>query len=129
MGSAPRPDTIGNPVRFRRAPLLLYSRSELRAEPRSRTCTRKEPTVNATDPDIPSEDEESIRKMTAISAIMQEGGDSFSADDMRLLRDAFASGPSSDDFMEQFIESYRNGDAEDAEDEGEDEIGLNQLDW
>lgn len=85
--------------------------------------------MNATDPDIPSEDEESIRKMTAISAIMQEGGDSFSADDMRLLRDAFASGPSSDDFMEQFIESYRNGDAEDAEDEGEDEIGLNQLDW
>lgn len=80
--------------------------------------------------DEPMSDDDAIRKMANIGAIMENGGDSFSEDDMRLLRDAYSSAPSADDFFESFMSKYLDEDEEEPEEEeDDDEIGLNQLDW
>lgn len=76
----------------------------------------------------PLSEEEAVRKMANIGAIMEGAGAGFTEDDMRLLRDVFASGSAVEDEMERFIEQYRGADDEEEDDE-DDEIGLNSLDW
>ena len=76
---------------------------------------------------IPADDEESIKKMASIGAIMEEAGQAFTEDDMRLLRNVFSAGPSPDDEMEKLIAHYQGLDEDDEEDE--DETNLNALDW
>lgn len=84
------------------------------------------------DPDKmkPMEEDEAVKKMANIGAIMEGAGDSFSEDDMRLFRDAFMGTNALEEQMEALISRY-NGLSEDGEEEDEDdgEIRLSDLDF
>lgn len=84
------------------------------------------------DPDKmkPMEEDEAVKKMASIDAIMEGAGDSFSEDDMRLFRDAFMGTNALEEQMEALISRY-NGLSEDEEEEDEDdgEIRLSDLDF
>ena len=84
------------------------------------------------DPDKmkPMEEDEAVKKMASIGAIMEGAGDSFSEDDMRLFRDAFMGTNALEEQMEALISRY-NGLSEDEEEEDEDdgEICLSDLDF
>lgn len=84
------------------------------------------------DPDKmkPMEEDEAVKKMAGIGAIMEGAGDSFSEDDMRLFRDAFMGTNALEEQMEALISRYR-GLGEDGEEEDEDdgEIRLSDLDF
>ena len=70
------------------------------------------------DPDKmkPMEEDEAVKKMASIGAIMEGAGDSFSEDDMRLFRDAFMGTNALEEQMEALISRY-NGLSEDEEEE------------
>ena len=57
------------------------------------------------DPDKmkPMEEDEAVKKMASIGAIMEGAGDSFSEDDMRLFRDAFMGTNALEEQMEALI--------------------------
>ena len=73
----------------------------------------------------PMSEEEGVKKMAQIGAIMEEAGMGFGEEDMRLLRDAFMGSNAYEDKMEEMIARYQGlmddeGDeAEDDEDDGE----------
>ena len=92
----------------------------------------------------PMDDEEAVRKMASIGAIMEGAGMDFGEDDMRLLSNAFAGSNAYEEQMEALIERYSKDfepdlsglEGEDAQagaeaedDEDEDRINLNELDF
>lgn len=54
----------------------------------------------------PLSEEEGVKKMTQIGAIMQQAGMDFGEDDMRLLRDAYMGQNAYEEQMEALIERY-----------------------
>lgn len=84
------------------------------------------------DPDKmkPMEEDEAVKKMANIGAIMEGAGASFGEEDMRLFRDAFMGTNALEEQMEALI-SRHNGLGEDDEEEDEDdgEIRLSDLDF
>lgn len=84
------------------------------------------------DPDKmkPMEEDEAVKKMANIGAIMEDAGASFGEEDMRLFRDAFMGTNALEEQMEALISRY-NGLGEDDEEEEEDdgEIRLSDLDF
>ncbi len=54
----------------------------------------------------PMSEEEGVKKMTQIGALMQEAGMDFGEEDMRLLRDAFMGSSAYEDQMEELIARY-----------------------
>lgn len=84
------------------------------------------------DPDKmkPMEEDEAVKKMANIGAIMEGAGASFGKEDMRLFRDAFMGTNALEEQMEALISRY-NGLGEDDEEEEEDdgEIRLSDLDF
>lgn len=85
------------------------------------------------DPDKmkPMEEDEAVKKMASIGAIMEGTGDSFSEDDMRLFRDVFMGSNALEEQMEALISRYRSlgEDDEEEEDEDDGEIRLSDLDF
>ena len=91
----------------------------------------------------PMDDEEAVKKMANIGAIMQGAGVDFGEDDMRLLSNAFAGSNAYEEQMEALIERYSkdfepdftglDGEEEQADavadDEDDDRINLNELDF
>ena len=84
------------------------------------------------DPDKmkPMEEDEAVKKMANIGAIMEGAGASFGEEDMRLFRDDFMGTNALEEQMEALISRY-NGLGEDDEEEEEDdgEIRLSDLDF
>ena len=70
------------------------------------------------DPDKmkPMEEDEAVKKMANIGAIMEGAGTSFGEEDMRLFRDAFMGTNALEEQMEALISRY-NGLGEDDEEE------------
>lgn len=78
----------------------------------------------------PMEEDEAVKKMANIGAIMEGAGASFGEEDMRLFRYAFMGTNALEEQMEALISRY-NGLGEDDEEEEEDdgEIRLSDLDF
>ena len=79
----------------------------------------------------PMEEDEAVKKMANIGAIMEGAGASFGEEDMRLFRDAFMGTKALEEQMEALISRY-NGlgeDDEEEEDEDDGEIRLSDLDF
>lgn len=80
----------------------------------------------------PMSEEEGVKKMTQIGALMQEAGMDFGEEDMRLLRDAFIGSSAYEDKMEELIARY-TGLMDDEEEEvvveetEEEEIDFSEL--
>ncbi len=72
----------------------------------------------------PMSEEEGVKKMTQIGALMQEAGMDFGEEDMRLLRDAFMGSSAYEDQMEELIARYSGL----MDDEEEDEILVEETD-
>lgn len=83
------------------------------------------------DPDKmkPMEEDEAVKKMASIGAIMEGAGDSFSEDDMRLFRDAFMGTNALEEQMEALISRYNGLSEDEEEDEDDGEIRLSDLDF
>ena len=79
------------------------------------------------------EEDEAVKKMANIGAIMEGAGASFGEEDMRLFRDAFAGTSSIEEQMEAIISRYSSlgeDDEEEEEDDDDDgEIRLSDLDF
>ncbi len=78
----------------------------------------------------PMSEEEGVKKMAQIGAIMEEAGMGFGEEDMRLLRDAFMGSSPYEDKMEEMIARYQglmDDEDEQEEDEDEDEISLEEF--
>lgn len=79
----------------------------------------------------PMEEDEAVKKIANIGAIMEGAGASFGEEDMRLFRDAFMGTNALEEQMEALISRY-NGlgeDDEEEEDEDDGEIRLSDLDF
>ena len=79
----------------------------------------------------PMEEDEAVKKMANIGAIMEGAGASFGEEDMMLFRDAFMGTNALEEQMEALISRY-NGlgeDDEEEEDEDDGEIRLSDLDF
>lgn len=72
----------------------------------------------------PMSEEEGVKKMTQIGALMQEAGMDFGEEDMRLLRDAFMGSSAYEDQMEELIARYSGL----MDDEEADEILVEETD-
>lgn len=72
----------------------------------------------------PMTEEEGVKKMTQIGALMQEAGMDFGEEDMRLLRDAFMGSSAYEDQMEELIARYSGL----MDDEEEDEVLVEETD-
>lgn len=72
----------------------------------------------------PMGEEEGVKKMTQIGALMQEAGMDFGEEDMRLLRDAFMGSSAYEDQMEELIARYSGL----MDDEEADEILVEETD-
>ena len=72
----------------------------------------------------PMTEEEGVKKMTQIGALMQEAGMDFGEEDMRLLRDAFMGSSAYEDQMEELIARYSGL----MDDEDEDEVLVEETD-
>lgn len=77
----------------------------------------------------PMEEDEAVKKMASIGAIMEGAGDSFSEDDMRLFRDAFMGTNALEEQMEALISRYNGLSEDEEEDEDDGEIRLSDLDF
>ena len=77
----------------------------------------------------PMEEDEAVKKMANIGAIMEGAGDSFSEDDMRLFRDAFMGTNALEEQMEALISRYNGLSEDEEEDEDDGEIRLSDLDF
>lgn len=72
----------------------------------------------------PLSEEEGVKKMTQIGALMQEAGMDFGEEDMRLLRDAFMGSNPYEDQMEELIARYTGL----MDDEEEDHVVIEETD-
>ena len=80
----------------------------------------------------PMEEDEAVKKMANIGAIMEGAGASFGEEDMRLFRDAFMGTSSIEEQMEAIISRYSSlgeDDEEEDDDDDDGEIRLSDLDF
>lgn len=86
----------------------------------------------------PMEEDEAVKKMATIGAIMQGAGMDFGEEDMRLLSSAFAGVSSTEEQIEAIIARYSGEDEDDEpdaediaddEEDDDDEIRLSDLDF
>ena len=77
----------------------------------------------------PMEEDEAVKKMANIGAIMEGAGASFDEEDMRLFRDAFMGTNALEEQMEALISRYNGLGEEEEEDEDDGEIRLSDLDF
>lgn len=80
----------------------------------------------------PMEEDEAVKKMANIGAIMEGAGASFGEEDMRLFRDAFMGTSSIEEQMETIISRYSSlgeDDEEEDDDDDDGEIRLSDLDF
>ena len=77
----------------------------------------------------PMEEDEAVKKMAGIGAIMEGAGASFGEEDMRLFRDAFMGTNALEEQMEALISRYNGLGEEEEEDEDDGEIRLSDLDF
>lgn len=80
----------------------------------------------------PMEEDEAVKKMAKIGAIMEGAGASFGEEDMRLFRDAFMGTSSIEEQMEAIISRYSSlgeDDEEEDDDDDDGEIRLSDLDF
>ena len=78
----------------------------------------------------PMEEDEAVKKMANIGAIMEGAGASFGEEDMRLFRDAFMGTNALEEQMEALISRYSSlSEDEEEEDEDDGEIRLSDLDF